>query len=114
VTSAAVNDAGQDALGNWQYKFTVFLRETGGVNTTVTNLHVQARLGSDFLASASAIPMVSVFANSSGEAGLIFAANTHVTSLATLTVDMTVQFTDANGNTGAISSSGSCFGCWDY
>jgi len=114
ISSMGVSNAGQGALGDWQYKVTVHLRETGGVVMTVTNIQIQALLGSNILATASVIPMLSVLANSSGDAGLVFAADTHVADLSTLTVGITVQFRDANGNTGSVSNSFTCFGCWDY
>jgi hypothetical protein len=40
--------------------------------------------------------------------------DTHVADLSALTVGVTVQFRDANGNTGSVSNSFTCFGCWDY
>jgi hypothetical protein len=113
ITLMTLSDAGQDAFGHWQYKGTVRLLETGGVQVTVTNIQVQALLGSNILATASTIPIVSVSANSSSDAVFGFAADTHVQASA-LTVHVTVEFRDVNGNTGAVSSSGSCFGCWDY
>ncbi len=114
ITSMGVSDAGQGALDTWQYKVTAYLRETGGVDMTVTNIEVQARLGSNLLATANVTPMLSVLANSSSDAGFVFAADTHLGNLSTLAVDMTVQFRDANGNTGSVSNSFTCFGCWDY
>ena len=51
MTSMAVNDAGQGALGDWQYKVTVRLRETGGVDMAVTNIQFQALFGSNILAT---------------------------------------------------------------
>jgi hypothetical protein len=39
---------------------------------------------------------------------------THIRDLSALTVDMMVQFRDANGNAGSVSSSFSGFGHWDY
>jgi hypothetical protein len=42
-----------------------------------------------------------------------FATATHV-DVSALTVAMTVQFTDANGNSSSVTNSFSCFGCWDY
>jgi hypothetical protein len=113
MISMGVSDAGQRALGDWQYTVTVHLRETGGVDTTVTNIQVEARLGSNTLATESVIPMLSVSANSSSDAALVFAADTHVGDLSALTVGMTVQFTDAKGNIGSVSNSFTCFGCWD-
>ena len=114
IRSMGVNDAGQSALGGWQYKVDVHLRETGGVDTTVTNIQVQARLGSNILATAAVVPMLPVLANSDGDAVLVFVADTHVADLSALTVGMTVQFTDAKENTGSVSNSFTCFGCWDY
>jgi hypothetical protein len=92
----------------------VHLRETGGVDMTVTNIQVQALCGSNILATAGVIPMLSVLANSSSDAGVVFNADTHVSDLSALTIAMTVQFRDANGNTGSVSNSFTCFGCWDY
>jgi hypothetical protein len=113
ITLMTVSDAGQDAFGHWQYNGKVRLLEIGGVELTVTNIQVQALLGSNILATASTIPMVPVSPNSSSDAVFAFAADTHVQASA-LTVNATVEFRDANGNTGAVSSSFSCFGCWDY
>jgi hypothetical protein len=112
ITSVAVTDDGQDALGQWQYKGTLRL-ETGGIEATVTNIQVQALLGSNILATASIVPTVSVAANSSRDAVFVFASDTHA-QVSALTVNVTVQFRDTNGNSGAVSSSDSCFGCWDY
>ena len=109
-----VSDAGLGAPGSWQYKVTVRLSETGGVDITVTHIQLQALFGSHLLANASVIPVVSVSANSSSDAVLVFSAATHVGDLSALTVDMTVQFRDANGNTGSVSESFSGFGYWDY
>jgi hypothetical protein len=114
INSVGVSDAGQGALGDWQYKVTVHLRETGGVDMTVTNIQVQALFGSNILATAGVIPMLSVLANASSDAGVVFNADTHVSDLSALTIGMTVQFRDANGNTGSVSNSFTCFGCWDY
>ena len=90
------------------------LRETGGVDMTVTNIEVRARLGSNLLATVSVAPMLTVLANSSSDAGLVFAADTHLGNLSTLVVDLTVEFRDASGNAGSVSDSFTCFGCWDY
>ena len=114
IASMAVNDAGQDALGDWQYKVTAQLRETGGVDIMVTSIQIQARFGSKTLATASVIPLVSVSANSSSDAALVFAADTQVGNLSALTVGMTVQFIDASGNAGSVSTAFSGFGAWDY
>jgi hypothetical protein len=89
----------------WQYKATVRLRETGGVDTTVTNIHPQALVGSNILATARVNPMISVLANSSSDAGLVFAADKHVEDLSALTVGVTVHFRDAHGNTGSAAQS---------
>ena len=104
----------QDPPGNWRYKVTVRLRETGGVDMTVTHLQAHARYGSDIRGTASDSPMLPVSANSSGDAELFFPGDTRVETLSTLTVDMTVQFTDAHGNTGSVSNFFTCFDCWDY
>lgn len=56
ITLMIVSDAGQDASGHWQYNGTVRLLETGGVELTVTNIQVQALLGSNILATASTVP----------------------------------------------------------
>ena len=84
ITSMGVSDAGQGALGNWQYKVSARLRETGGLDMTVTNIQVQARIDSNILATASVVPMLSVLANSSSDAALVFAADTHVGNRSTL------------------------------
>jgi hypothetical protein len=113
ITLMTVSDASQDASGHWQYHGTVRLLETGGVELTVTNIQVEALSASNILATASTVPLVLVSANSSSDAVFAFAADTHV-QVSALTVKATVEFRDANGNTGAVSSSFSCFGCWDY
>jgi hypothetical protein len=113
INSMGVTDAGQGAPGDWQYRVRANLRETAGVDMTVTNIQIQARLGANILATASVIPELSVSAYSSRDTELVFAAGTHIDPSA-LTVEMTVQFGDANGNTGSVNSSFSCFGCWDY
>jgi hypothetical protein len=114
IISLGVSDAGQGARGDWQYKVTVRLRETGGLDITVTNIQCQALLGSNILSTGSVIPALSIPANSSRDAGLVFAADTHIGDLSALTVDMTVQFKDANGNASSASNSFSGFGYWDY
>jgi len=101
----AVSDAGQGALGDWRYKVTARLRQTGGVDMTVTNIQVLALFGPHIVATASVIPALSVSANSSSDPGVVFAADIHAGDLSALAVDMTVEFRDANGNTGSVSSS---------
>ena len=112
ITSVTVSDPGQDSSGHWQYNGKVHL-ETAGMALTVTKIQVQALLGSTILATASTTPMVSVSANSSSDEVFAFAADTHPQAAA-LTVNATVEFRDASGNPGTVSSSFSCFGCWDY
>jgi len=114
INSMWVSADGQSALGDWQYKVTVRLREAGGLDMTVTNIQVQALIGSNILATGSVILSLPVSANSSSDAGLVLAADTHAVDLSALTVGVTVQFRDANGNTGSVSNSFACFGCWDY
>ena len=114
VTYMALNDAGQGAHGDWQYKVTVHLSETGGVETAVTNIQFQALFASNILATETVVPVLSVSANSSSDEALVFSADTHVGDLSAVTVKMTVQFRDANGNIGSVSNSFTCFGCWDY
>ena len=46
INSMAVSDAGQGALGDWRYKVTARLRQTGGVDMTVTNIQILAGSGS--------------------------------------------------------------------
>jgi hypothetical protein len=114
ITSVAVGDAGQDALGHWQYKVIVHLRETAGVDLTATYISVQALLGSNILATYGSGTWLSVAANSSSDAGLVFAADTHVGDLSALTLIVTVQFQDGKGTTGCVGNSSSSAGCWDY
>ena len=109
-----LSDGVQGARGDWQYKVTVRLRETGGLDITVTNIQVQAVIGSNILATASVVPALSISANSSGDAGLVFAVDTHVADLSALKVNMTIEFRDAYGNAGSVSNSFSGFGSWDY
>jgi len=112
--SMSVVDAGQAAVGGWQYKVIVNLRETGGVDMTVTNIQMQASLASNILATATLSPGLSVPANSNGDAGLVLTVDNKVGDLSALTVYMTVQFRDANGNAGSVSGAFSGFGAWDY
>lgn len=114
ISSMGVVDAGQGAVGDWQYKITVSLRETGGVDMTVTNIQMQAALASKILATANITPGLSVPANSNKDAGLVFAVDTQVGDLSALGVSMTVQFRDANGNAGSVSGVFTGFGLWDY
>ena len=106
-----LNDAGQGAHGDWRYKVTVHLSETGGVTTTVTNIQFQALFASNILATETVVPVLSVSANSSSDEELVFSADTHVEDLSAVTVKMTIQFRDANGNIGSVSNSFTCFGC---
>jgi hypothetical protein len=113
ITSMGLTDAGPSARGDWLYEARVYLRETGGVDVTITNLQIQVLLDSKVLGAARSTPMLSMTANSSRDTALVVAADTHV-QVSALTTTVTVQFTDAKGNTGSINSSGSCAGCWDY
>ena len=110
----SVVDAGQSAVSGWQYKVIVNLRETGGVDMTVTNIQMQAAVASRILATASVSPGLSVPANSNKDAGLVFVTDAQVGDLSALGVSVTVQFTDANGNAGSVSGAFSGFGAWDY
>ena len=114
ITSMGVSDAGQGAQGVWQYKVNVYLREIGGVDTTLTNIQVEALMGSRSLAPADVTPVLSVSANSRGDTAFIFTADTHVEDLTTLKVGLNVHFRDANGFTGSVSEAFSGFGAWDY
>ena len=111
ITSMTVSDDGY-ASGHWQYNGKLRL-ETGGVALTVTRIQIQALLGTTILATRGFTPMVSVSANSSGDAVFAFEIDYHVQASA-LTVNATVEFSDASGNTGTVIDSGTCFGCWDY
>jgi hypothetical protein len=113
ITTMTLRDAGQGGAGEWRYEAGVYLRETGGVDVTVTNIEIQLLLEAKALGTARSTPMLSMTANSSRDTALVVGADTHV-QVSALTENVTVQFTDANGNTGSISSSGSCAGCWDY
>jgi hypothetical protein len=106
-----LNDAGQGGHGDWQYKVTVHLTETSGVATAVTNIQFQALFASNILATGTVVPVLPISANSSSDASLIFSTDTHVGDLSAVTVQMTVQFRDANGNIGSVSNSFTCFGC---
>jgi hypothetical protein len=109
----SLNDAGQGALGDWLYDARVKLLEIGGVDLTVTSVQVQASMDSMILGTASTTPMLSISANSSSDTALVYAGNTHV-QVSAMRADVTVQFRDAKGNTGACSASFSGFGYWDY
>jgi hypothetical protein len=87
------------------------MSENGGVKTAVTNIQFQALFASNILATETVVPVLSVSANSSSDEVLGFSADTHVGDLSAVTVKMTVQFRDANGNTGSVSNSFTCFGC---
>jgi hypothetical protein len=106
-----LNDAGHGAHGDWQYKVTVHLSETGGLQTAVTNIQFQALVASNILATDTVAPVLSISANSSRDEALAFSADTHVEDLSTVTIRITVQFKDANGNIGSVSDSFTCFGC---
>ena len=106
-----LNDAGQGAHGDWRYKVTVHLSETGGVETAVTSIQFQALFASNILATEIVVPVLSVSANSSSDEALGFSADTHVEDLSAVTVKMTIQFRDASGNIGSVSNSFTCFGC---
>jgi hypothetical protein len=79
--------------------------------TAVTNIQFQALLASNILATETVVPVLAVSANSSSDEALAFSADTHVGDLSAVTVRMTVQFKDANGNIGSVSNSLTCFGC---
>jgi len=108
-------DVGEDAVGHWQYKAALSLSETGGVDVTVEKIDVQLLDSSGAtLATASITPMVPLLrAHSSGGETVVLTAAVHV-KVADASVKMTVQFRDASGNTGTVSTTYSCFGCWDY
>jgi hypothetical protein len=110
---AWLSDVGQDVSGRWQYKLAMHLVETAGVEVTTTSIQIQALVGSNTLATVDSIPPVSVPANSISGAEFVFASDTYA-KVSEVTVNVTIAFRDANGNTGAINSSFSCFGCWDY
>jgi hypothetical protein len=106
-------DAEQDARGNWLYKASVNLRETGGVGVTVTNVQTQLLSDSKVLGTASSTPMLSMTAYSSRDIALVVAAETEIQVCSpTLKWIVTVLFTDAKGKTASINTSYS--GCWDY
>jgi hypothetical protein len=106
-------DAEQDARGDWLYKASVNLRETGGVGVTVTNVQIQLLLDSTVLGTASGTPMLSMTGYSSRDIALVVAADTQIQVCSpTLKWIVTVQFTDAKGKTASINTSYS--GCWDY
>jgi hypothetical protein len=114
VTAVDIFDAGQDALGRWQYSATVHLRETANIDVTVTSLAAWAVLGSTVLAQQRDDRLaLSVPANSTNTATLAFVIDTRVESTA-LRVEATVWFRDANGRSGVASNSRGCRGCWDY
>jgi hypothetical protein len=106
------SDAEQGARGDWLYKASVNLRETGGVGVTVTNVQTQLLLDSKVLGTASSTPMLSMTAYSSRDVTLIVSAETQIQVCApTLKWIVTVQFTDAKGNTGSVNTFYS--GCWE-
>jgi hypothetical protein len=114
VTSVDISDAGQDALGHWQYKATGHLRETANIDVTVTSLAAWAVLGSTVLAQQRDDRLaLSVPANSTNNVTLAFVIDTRVESTA-LRVEATVWFRDANGRSGVASNSPGCRGCWNY
>jgi len=113
VESLGVSDVTQSALGVWYYTVTAQLRETGGVDVTVTDIQIQALVGSTNLATNSSVPLLPLPAHSTRQTGLVFETAIHA-DVSALTVNITVQFIDANGNAGAIRESFSGFGYWDY
>ena len=112
ITSMGVSDAGQSAAGQWFYEARAYLH-AGGVDVTVTRIRVQLLLNSQVLSTASISPLLSVPMNSSRDAALMLASNAQV-SVSALAATVTVDFRDAKGNTGSVSETFSCFGCWDY
>jgi hypothetical protein len=101
----SISDAGQDPLGAWQYSATVTLRETAGVDVTVTNISYFTISGPDRLASASITLMSSVSANSSGDTTFVFKSDRHAQA-STIDVNLAGNFKDANGHYGSFSD---CF-----
>jgi hypothetical protein len=113
VTTMGISDVGQGALGDWQYNATLYVHENGGIDVTVTNIQVQVLVGPKVLATASITPMLSVSAHSKGDTAFVFSSDSHV-QVSEMTVNVTVDYRDAKGNTGSVSSSFECFGCYDY
>jgi hypothetical protein len=113
ITSVDVSDSGQNALGRWRYNVTVSLHDTTGVDVIVTNIDVQAFAGSTLIGTASIAPMLLIPANSSRDTVVVLASSMHVL-VSAVTPYVTVTFRDKNGNTGSVSSTSPCYGCWDY
>lgn len=113
VDSLGVSDVTQNSLGEWDYRVTAQLRETGGVDVTVTDIQIQALLGSTNLAADKTLPLLPLPAHSTRQTGLVFETAIHA-DVSALTVNITVQFIDANGNAGSIRASFSGLGAWDY
>jgi hypothetical protein len=113
VDSLGVSDVAQSAPGVWDYTVTAQLHETGGVDVTVTDIQIQALLGSTNLATNSTVPLLPMPAHSTRQTTVVFEAAIH-TDVSALTVNITVQFIDAHGNAGSIRESFSGFGAWDY
>ena len=113
ITSVGVSDSGQDAFGQWGYDARVYLHETNGLDVTVTSIQVQILAGATVVGTASVAPMLWIPANSSRDATLVLASDTHV-QLSAITANVKVAFKDMKGNTSSITCTFSCFGCWDY
>ena len=113
VDSLGVSDVAQGAPGVWDYTVTAQLRETGGVDVTVTDIQIQALIGSTNLATNRTLALLPLPAHSTRQTRLVFEAGTHA-DVSAMTVNITVQFIDANGNAGSIKESFSGLGAWDY
>jgi hypothetical protein len=113
VESLGVGDVAQSAPGGWDYTVTARLHETGGVDVTVTDIQIQVLLGSTDLVTNSTVPLLPLPTHSVRQTELVFEAATHA-DVSALTVNITVQFVDANGNAGSVRESFTGFGAWDY
>jgi hypothetical protein len=103
----------QVASGDWPYQVTLRLRETGGLVVDVENIQVQVSLGSDTVGTETDTAGLSVGANSTRDVAFMFAAHTHV-DRSVATMNVTLQFKDAEGNVGSVTEAFSGFGYWDY
>jgi hypothetical protein len=113
VDLMALSDPTQDAHAIWVYELTVRLRETGGTSITVVNIQIDAIADSRFLGAASVSPMLAMTAGAQNDLALMFLSEKFAHN-GEVTVNILIRYTDANGNSGQVNDSGSCFGCWDY
>jgi len=113
VDLMALADPTHDTQGNWVYELKVRLRETGKTGIAVMNIQIEALADSQILGVASASPMLALAPGAQNDLALVFASEKFAHNR-DVTVNISIRYTDANGNSGEVNDAGSCFGCWDY